>query len=312
MPLTGFSDFCECIHELGGMGEPRSQTQAGDTQAVTMDVRGVAITAVELPSGQGRQVFLTAQFDAPGTSDDEAAAWLALLDANSVLPDLDSPRFSRNPLSGDITMQWPCSLQDMTPLGAYQRAVHMADVVLHWQRHRMVHPELLTPGRGGTGRTLHDSAAALDAAWRFRDLYLALCDVLGQSAQPGPPGTQAFAFSLHFQDVEVVMAHLPRLRPHAALVGIPLGLREPGEQATAEVMAMMDANFALAGQPNGAAFCRDPASGELLLRYAYPLDGACGRHCLAQMANLAGFAREWVAPVTQPRSATHRLDPAHA
>lgn len=312
MPLTGFSDFCECIQDLGGTGAPHAQTQAGGTQAVTMDMRGVAITAVELPSGHGSQVFLTAQFDAPGTSDDEAAAWLALLDANSVLPDLDSPRFSRNPLSGDITMQWPCSLQDLSPLAAYQRASHMADVVLHWQRHGVVHPELLTPGRGGTGGILHDNAAALDAAWRFRDLYLALCDVLGQPVQPGPPGTQAFAFSLHFHDVEVVMAHLPRLRPHAALVGIPLGLREPGEQATAEVMALMDANFALAGQPQGAAFCRDPASGELLLRYAYPLDGACGRHCLAQMANLAGFAREWLAPVMQPRNATRHLDPAHA
>lgn len=312
MPLTGFNDLCECIHELGGTGVPYTQMQGTGTQAVTMDVRGVAITAVELPSGAGSQVFLTAQFDAPGTSDDEAAAWLALLDANSVLPDLDSPRFSRNPLSGNITMQWPCSLQDMSPLAAYQRASHMADVVLHWQRHRMVHPELLTPGRGGTGRILHDSAAALDAAWRFRELYLTLCDVLGEPAQPGPPDTQAFAFSLHFHDVEVVMAHLPRLRPHAALVGIPLGLREPGERASAEVMAMMDANFALAGQPHGAAFGRDPSSGELLLRYAYPLDGACGRHCLAQMANLAGFAREWVASVMQPRNATPHLVPAHA
>jgi hypothetical protein len=158
---------------------------------------------------------------------------------------------------------------------------------------------------------VNDADAALDAAWRFRDLYLALCDVLGQPAQPGPPGTQAFSFSLHFEDVEVVVAHLPRLRPHAALVGVPLGLREPGEQANAEAMAMMDANFALAEQPNGAAFCRDPATGELLLRYAYPLDGACGRHCLAQMANLAGFAREWGAALMQPESATRRQIPAH-
>lgn len=312
MPLTGFSEFCECIQELGGRGVPYAQTQTGGARAVTMDVRGVPITAVELPSGPGSPVFLTAQFDAPGTSDDEAAAWLALLEANSVLPDLDSPRFGRNPLSGDIAMQWPCLLQDMSPLAAYQRASHMADVVLHWQRHGVVHPELLTPGRGGTGRILDDSVAALDAAWRFRELYLMLCDVLGEPAQPGPPGTQAFAFSLHFQDVEVVMAHLPRLRPHAALVGIPLGRREPGEQATAEAVAMMEANFALAGQPHGAAFCRDPASGELLLRYAYPLDGACGRHCLVQIANLAAFAREWVAPVMQPRNATHHLDFAHA
>ena len=312
MPLASFDDLCECICELAGIVKPCVVPEGDGARASTMHLRGVAITAVELPSGRGRHAFLTAQLDAPGESDDEAAhGWLALLDANSVLPDVDSPRFSRNPLSGDITMQWPCALPDMSALDAYQRASHMVDVVLHWQRHRSVHPELLSPGRGGANGVVNDADAALDAAWRFRDLYLALCEVLGQPAQPGPPGTQAFSFSLHFEDVEVVVAHLPRLRPHAALVGVPLGLREPGEQANAEAMAMMDANFALAEQPNGAAFCRDPATGELLLRYAYPLDGACGRHCLAQMANLAGFAREWGAALMQPESATRRQIPAH-
>jgi len=311
MPLAGFEDLCQCICELAGFGAPCLVPATDGARAATMHLRGVAITAVELPAGRDHQAFLTAQLDAPGDSDDEAAAgWLTLLDANSVLPDVDSPRFSRNPLSGDITMQWPCALQDISPLDAYQRASHMADVVLHWQRHRRVHPELLSPGRGATGGVVHDGAAALDAAWRFRELYMALCDVLGQSAQPGPPSTQAFSFSLHFDDVEVVMAHLPRLRPHAMLVGVPLGWREPGEQANAEAMAMMDANFALAEQPHGAAFCRDPASGELLLRYAYPLDGACVRHCLAQMASLAGFARDWIASFTPPENATPRLDPA--
>lgn len=310
MPLTGFHELCECIGELAGIGMPRVVAQGEHTLAATMELRGVPITAVSTPAAFAAQVFLTAQLDAP--AGDGAAAWLALLDANSVLPDLDSPRFGRNPLTGDLTMLWPCPLQDITPLHAYQRASHMADVVLHWQRHGVIHPELLTPGRGGTGRVLHDDSAALDAASRFRDLYLALCDAAGQPAQPGPPGTQAFAFSLHFQDVEVVMAHLPRLRPHVALVGVPLGLREPGEQAHAEALAMMDANFALAGQPQGAAFCRDPLSAELLLRYAYPLEGACARHCLAQMASLAAFAREWIASVTPPKSATPRPVPAHA
>ena len=220
-----------------------------------------------------------------------------------MLPDVDSPRFGRNPLTGDITMQWPCALQEMAPLDAYQRASHMADIVLHWQRHRRVNPELLSPSRGVAGVKPHDSDAALDAAWRFRDLYLALCDVLGQPAQPGPQGLRAFSFAVHFQDVEVVMAHLPQLRPHVALVGVPLGRREPGDQANAEAMAMMDANFVLASQPHGAAFCRDPASGEMLLRYAYPLEGACGRHCLDQMANLARFAREWGASAMQQDSA---------
>ncbi len=313
MPLASFDDFCECVCELAAASAPRVVAQGDGIRSVAMHLRGVAITAIEMPSGGGTQVFLTAEFDTPGEDHEEtAAAWLALLDANSVLPDVDSPRLSRNPLTGDITMLWPCALPDMSALDAYRRASHMADVVQHWQRHRVIHPELLTPGRGGTGRNLNDAAAALDAAWRFRDLYLALCDVLGHSAPPGPPGTQAFCVSLHFQDVEVVLAHLPRLRPHAALVGVSFGRREPGEQANAEAMAMLDANFSLAEQPHGAAFCRDPASGELLLRYAYPLDGACGRHCLAQMANLAGFAREWAAALTQPESATRRQFPALA
>ncbi len=156
------------------------------------------------------------------------------------------------------------------------------------------------------------ACGAQDAAWRFRDLYLALCDAAGQPAQPGPPDTGAFSFSLHFHEVEVVMAHLPRLRPNAALVGVPLGRREPGEQAQAEALAMMEANFALAGQPHGAAFSRDPASGELLLRYAYPLGGACGHHCLAQMTSLAAFAREWVASLIPPRTATPHPVPVPA
>ena len=313
MPLSGFQDLCDSIAELAGTGAPQAVMRGPHAQAATMDLRGVAITAVCMPAAGTSQAVLTAPMETPIHHDgDAAAAWLALLDANSVLPDLDSPRFARNPLTGDVVMLWPCPLQDMTPLNAYQRATHMADVVLHWQRHRAVHPELLAPGRGGARGVLHDTDAALDAAWRFRDLYLALCDVVGQPAQPGPPDTGAFSFALQFQEVEVVMAHLPRLRPHVALVGVPLGRREPGEQAQAEALAMMEANFALAGQPHGAAFSRDPASGELLLRYAYPLEGACGRHCLAQMASLAAFAREWVASLTPPRSATPRLGPVHA
>lgn len=303
MPIASFDDFCECIFELAGFGEPCVVPERDGTRSATMHLRGVAVTAVELPSSRGHYAFLAAQIDAPGENIDEAAAaCLALLDANSVLPDVNSPRFGRNPLTGDVTMQWPCALQEISPLDAYQRASHMADVVLHWQRHRRVHPQLLSPGRGAAGTSALDGDAAVDAAWRFRDLYLALCDVLGQPAQPGPPGMQAFSFAVHFQDVQVVMAHLPQLRPHVALVGVPLGRREPGDQANAEAMAMMDANFVLASQPHGAAFCRDPASGELLLRYAYPLEGACGRHCLDQMANLARFAREWGASVMQQDS----------
>ncbi|MGE0332548.1 MAG: hypothetical protein AB7P37_17865 [Ramlibacter sp.] len=313
MPLSGFQDLCDSIAELAGCGTPEVVADGPRARAAAMDLRGVTITAVCMPEACEAQAFLTAQLEAPLPSDDGAAgAWLSLLDANSVLPDLDSPRFARNPLTGDVVMLWPCPLQDMTPLSAYQRANHMADVVLHWQRHRAVHPELLAPGRGGTRGVLHDTDAALDAAWRFRELYMALCDVLGQPAQPGPPDAGAFSFSLEFAGVEVVMAHLPRLRPHAALVGVPLGPREPGEQAQAEALAMMEANFALAGQPHGAAFSRDPASGELLLRYAYPLDGACGHHCLAQMSSLAAFAREWVASLTLPKTATPHPVPVPA
>ena len=151
MPLASFDDFCECVCELAATSAPRVVAQGDGIRSVAMHLRGVAITAIEMPSGGGTQVFLTAEFDTPGEDHEEtAAAWLALLDANSVLPDVDSPRLSRNPLTGDITMLWPCALPDMSALDAYRRASHMADVVQHWQRHRVIHPELLTPGRGGT------------------------------------------------------------------------------------------------------------------------------------------------------------------
>jgi len=280
MSIANFEQLCLGICELAGFQPPRLLPDARGTTAFSVRLRGVPVTVLELGPGREGMAYLVADMGTL-TADEAPAGWRALMDANSALPCADAPRFSRNPRTGEAVMQWACAMQDVTVVDVYQRISRMVDAALGWRRDRVVHP--WTPG---SRQSLPGATA------RFHALYQELCGVLGQVPQPAPADGGATAVQLCIGGVNLVMAHLPLLRPDVALVGVPFGAPAPAAQG-GDVVAMMDANFVLATQPHGAAFCRDAASGDLLLRYAYPLAGSGGRHCLAQLVSVAAFVREW-------------------
>jgi len=305
MPLADFEQLCLGFCELAGLQPPALVPDMYGSVAFSARMRGVPITVLELEQTRGQLAFLVACMGPLSPAGADASAeGLRLMDANSPLPVVDAPRFSRNPRTGEAMMQWPCRLQSVSSADVYRRVMLMTDVALGWQRDRSLGPwGAASPpiSRADAGPssfdgfgppTGYDHAAELRDTERFHALYEEISAALEQPPEPAPLSSGARSFELHIDGVNAVVAHLPSRRPGMALVGVPFGVL-PQASPQACVAAMLDANFVLATQPHGAAFCRDAATGDLLLRYAYPLVGARGRHCLTQLSHLVAFVHEW-------------------
>lgn len=306
MPIINFEELCRGFCELAGFRPPKFAPDGRDTAAFSARLRGIPVTLLAFGRSRDRTAFLVAEL---GTlpAGEEHAGWLALIEANSAIPGIEAPRFSRNPRTGEAVLQWACPLQDVTAVEVYQRVLHMVEVVLCWRRDRT-----LGPWGSFVSSAAHGSASAAQAAAKFHLLYQELCDALDEPAQAAAADGGARAIEINVDGVDMVIAHLPRRLPDVALVGVPFGNLPTLSQHEC-VVAMMDANFLLATEAHGAAFCRDATSGDLLLRYAFALTGAKSRQCLGQLVSLASFVREWMrfepdaaAPVasSQPTRAT--------
>lgn len=299
MAIANFDEFCMCFCELAGFAAVSPQPGANGERCFSIRLRGIELSALAL-SRASDSVFMVAELGVPGPGDE--GCWVVLLESNSAVPGAGGARFSRNPHTGQAVIQWTFRLPDVMPLDVYRSVSRMVDVALRWRYDRSVDTDALESAHDAaalSGTVAACDARAEQAARRFHALYSGLCDTRGEPVDPPAGNAAACSVTLRISGVDVVMAHLPRMRPDVALVGIPFGDLSPASPQ-AHAAALLDANFVLATQPHGAAFCRDCVSGDVLLRYAYPLLGGSSAQCLAHMESVAAFVQRWTATSITP------------
>ncbi len=98
-----------------------------------------------------------------------------------------------------------------------------------------------------------------------------------------------------------VMQSAPAGGPAAALLLTAFGPVPVGREASAW-QALLDANFTMLGL-NAPAFCRNPATGEVLLRGARPLEGATAQAFVDTLQALAEVVLAWRESLQAPAEA---------
>lgn len=123
-----------------------------------------------------------------------------------------------------------------------------------------------------------------------------LCKGLSEIAGVTPPALEAdeqgiIAFSVHLHDVAVSVAHAPQSSPGCAFVLIEFG-EVPKDSEIAAWTALLDANFLMMGE-SAPCFSRNPATGQVLLQYAYPFDTATALDLYQGIVKMVDIARRW-------------------
>lgn len=106
----------------------------------------------------------------------------------------------------------------------------------------------------------------------FQDLCTGFCELV----QVTPPPLQIderglVAFHVVLRGVTINLVHRPQVSPDHVFVLFELGALSQDEATSdAQLHALLDANFVLL-EVNPPVFSRNPATGEAVLQYVYPL-----------------------------------------
>lgn len=293
MPTANFEELCSGFCEIAGFPAPRLVADRKGRLAMSVRLRGVYVSAMQ--SGQSDSAILVAELGAMPEAQ-ALAGWLALMDANLFMMDVDAPRFSRHPRSGEVILQWNCPLWDVSPTEVYRRVTQMVEVALLWREDPLLGgAEAPSAEWSGTAPTaMPEDDATLTAAARFSLLHQDICQALGQPL-PLPleaTGDCTFPIRMPALDMDVSVGHFPSRQPGAVFAALPF--HAPAHAGLLEqVTAMMDANFKVMRDRQSPTFCRDPWTGQMTLVYATALDGADAQQFLLQLANLVVLARKW-------------------
>jgi hypothetical protein len=295
MSIASFEELCSGFCEIAGFAPPVLTPNDRGTLAFSVRLKGVVVTALEPDHARGESAILIAEFGAL-RQDQELNGMLALLDANLFMMDVDAPRFCRNPRNGEIILQWTCPLWDVSPTEVYRRITQMVDVAVLWREDHLLGSQETSPASWNTtaAPAARDSELAAAGAADFQALYRDICAALGHSA-PALRGTVddcTFPLRMAQLGADVTVAHSPSRRPGVAFIGVRFGA--PAQDALPDRVAeLMQANFTMMMDRQGATFCRDPWSGELMLVYGCPIAGADVQQFLTQVAGLALLASQW-------------------
>jgi hypothetical protein len=291
-------DFCQ----LAGFAAPEFARTREGRLAFTVRLHGVDITVVDAERcGDSRVVLVLAELGQP-PQDDSGDGWAALLEANWTVMPAKGPVFSRNPHTGAALLQWRFVCEPLSPTEIYQRVLHIADVAVSWRHDGLSAIALM----GALARVQEaclapaaDDAAAAGAA-RFADLHQRVCkafaQALAQAAVDAAQASEPSLFRVRAAGVDTTFTHFPQLAPDRCIALVDFGT--PASEAKGPVaQILLDANFTLISQPQGAFFSQEPSAGNLQLRYAVPLADADSASCLAPMVNLSPLVQQWKATV---------------
>lgn len=131
------------------------------------------------------------------------------------------------------------------------------------------------------------------AVANFEELCAGFCEIAGLKApvlQPDASGLVAFHF--RFRDVTVDVMHWPQRCAQSAYIAFAFGTLPADEQErAAHLELLMMANF-VSWQPQGTFAC-NPASGEVMLQYSYPLSDATPHALLELVEHGTTLASDW-------------------
>jgi len=126
----------------------------------------------------------------------------------------------------------------------------------------------------------------------FEELCKGLSEIAGATPPALTPDDQGIiAFSVHLHEVAVSVAHAPQSAPGCAFVLIEFG-EVPKDREQAAWTALLDANFLMMGE-SAPCFSRNPATGQVLLQYAYPFDKATALDLYQGIVKMVDIARRW-------------------
>lgn len=149
MAVANFQALCEGVCAVFGIDAPQLQPDAMGITGFTLRVQDVDISVVQAPEGTAPAAFVLVEFGPP-SPERELETWHALLDANFLMLGANAPSFSRNPVSGEVVLQYACALADATPEGLCQSIEHIAAVAVRWRQDYFLAGE--PPPAPGTGR----------------------------------------------------------------------------------------------------------------------------------------------------------------
>ncbi len=133
MTVASFQALCEGVCAIFGVAPPDLQPDMTGLTGFTLQLRGVDLCVAQAPSGPVPAVFVLVEFGAPPVGR-ELQTWHALLDANFLMLGANAPGFSRNPVTGDVVLQYACALHEATPEGLCASIRAIADVAARWRK----------------------------------------------------------------------------------------------------------------------------------------------------------------------------------
>lgn len=149
MAVTNFQTLCDGVCGVFGIEAPQLQPDAMGITGFTLRVQEVDISVVQAPEGSPPAAFVLVEFGAP-PPERELETWHALLDANFLMLGANAPSFSRNPVSGEVVLQYACAFENATPEGLCQSIEHIAEVAVRWRKDYFLADE--RPPGAGPGR----------------------------------------------------------------------------------------------------------------------------------------------------------------
>jgi hypothetical protein len=136
MAIANFESLCAGFCELVKVTPPPLKADDQGLVAFHLVLRGQTVNLVHRPDTSPDHFFVL--FDlgpishgSPDTQD-SAARFQALLDANYVLLELNPPVFSRNPATGEAVLQYVFSLFEITPNHLYELIDEGIDQISRW------------------------------------------------------------------------------------------------------------------------------------------------------------------------------------
>lgn len=133
MAVASFQALCEQVCTIFGVAPPDLQADLAGLTGFTLQLGDVEVCVAQAPGGPMPAVFVLVEFGPPPAGR-ELQTWHALLDANFLMLGANAPGFSRNPVTGDVVLQYACTLNEATPEGLCASIRAIADVATHWRQ----------------------------------------------------------------------------------------------------------------------------------------------------------------------------------
>jgi hypothetical protein len=135
MAIASFEEFCEEFCEIAGIEPPELAPDQWGTLAFSMQMRDIALTALQVPS-RPDMAYVMAELG-PMPQDRAQEGWRTLMDTNKVLLGQDAPVFSRNPETGEVVLQQSLPLARSTVAELFARIEGLTEMACQWQQGRL-------------------------------------------------------------------------------------------------------------------------------------------------------------------------------